>query len=89
MQEKALAKCDAKTLKIVNFVFIGLLNLMALLRFFVGSGEVEVVENSEVEVEVEVDVGIGGTPTFLYIVQFLTTAFISFLLVIAEAEKLP
>ena len=83
-----LEKINGKTISIINLIFIGLMNVCLILRFFLGGGEdvAYVTEDEEIIVG-DVVVGVGGTPTFLFLIQLLSTVAFSILLVLAELKK--
>lgn len=64
----------APRLRVTNFISCGLIVLGIILRFVVSDEE---------------DEGVGGTPTFLYIVQFLLTLLFVTMLICGELHKSP
>ena len=70
--QKVEEVCTARTLRIANYVCYALMALGLILRFITSAPE---------------DAGIGGTPAFLYIVQFLITAIFIMFLLFGEFHK--
>ena len=67
-----LDKINGKTISIINIVFVVLMNICLLLRFFLSPEGMD---------------GVGGTPTFLFLIQFISTIAFSILIVLAELKK--